>query len=161
MWALGATLVWVQLGILPNRWTQHFRTYRQRTELRDVSLVPLQKKYFCYLALAKLILGFLLDLIISSTNTSRGINPFCFLSIFFKNSTTRDRLWLWNLRKRFLQSSQSKDLTRAWSRNSRRCSWSLFWRSHAIIQTLRHLSHRDLARGERKSASVVALKYWN
>lgn len=34
----------------------------------------------------------LLDLIISSTKTSFGINPFCFLSIFFKNSTTRDRL---------------------------------------------------------------------
>lgn len=100
----------------------------------------------------------LLDFKISVMNSSRGIKPFCFLSSFLKKSTTRDRLCVWNFKNLLRQSSQSKDLMRSCSLNRIRCSCKRFWRSHAINQTFLHLSHKILPRGERKSASLMALK---
>lgn len=58
---------------------------------------------------------------------------------------------------RLRQSSQLNCLTRSSSCRYIRWSCNLFWRSHAIIQTWRHLSHNNLARGERISGSVALL----
>ena len=116
--------------------------------------------------------------------SSLGIRPSLFLSIFLKRSVKRDFLWFINLRNcqqtrnhvmsvhlriksiyseshstltRFLQSSQLKFFTFSSSRRYEYFSCKRRWRSHASIQTLRHLSHSSFTRGLRNAGSVPLL----